>query len=102
MDAIELRLLFILGLLGLGGLAALTGALLSSLAERLSPSPRISRRRAGARTARRVLLGPSRAQDLRSWFAARRIVRSSAMTSKKYECRLVDPVLMEGQRGGEA
>jgi hypothetical protein len=24
------------------------------------------------------------------------------MTSKKYECRLVDPVLMEGQRGGEA
>jgi hypothetical protein len=49
MVAIELRLLFILGLLGLGGLAALTGALLSSLAERLSPSPRINRRRAGAR-----------------------------------------------------
>ncbi len=35
MDTIELRLLFILGLLALGGLAALAGALLSSLAERL-------------------------------------------------------------------
>jgi hypothetical protein len=57
MDTIELRLLFVLGLLSLGGRAILASALLSSLAERLH-----SRRSAadastrGARAARRVVL----------------------------------------------
>ena len=35
MDTIELRLLFVVALLALGGLATLASALLSSLAERL-------------------------------------------------------------------
>ena len=58
MDAIELRLLFVLGLLALGALATLASALLSSLAERLH-SRRGSAADAstrGARAARRVVL----------------------------------------------
>jgi hypothetical protein len=59
MDTIELRFLFVLGLLALGGVTTLAGALLSSLAERLR-SRRGSAAGAtapGARTARRVVLG---------------------------------------------
>ena len=61
MDTIELRLLFVLALLALGGLATLASALLSSLAERLH-SRRGSAADASGCAAPRRLVGEHRTE----------------------------------------